>query len=36
MREIIETSAAPAPVGPYSQAIATQGRMVFVSGQIAL
>jgi len=36
MREVIETSAAAAPVGPYSQAIAAQGRLVFVSGQIAL
>ena len=36
MRNVIETSVAPAPVGPYSQAIAAQGRMVFVSGQIAL
>lgn len=36
MREVIQTSAAPAPVGPYSQAIATQGRLVFVSGQIPL
>ncbi|RMF66891.1 MAG: RidA family protein, partial [Cyanobacteria bacterium J069] len=26
MREVIRTDAAPAPVGPYSQAIAAQGR----------
>lgn len=36
MRQVIQTAAAPAPVGPYSQAIAAQGRMVFVSGQIPL
>ncbi|WP_448599847.1 RidA family protein [Thermoleptolyngbya sp.] len=36
MREVIRTKAAPAPVGPYSQAIAAQGRFVFVAGQIPL
>lgn len=36
MREPIRTDAAPAPVGPYSQAIVATGRMVFVSGQIPL
>lgn len=36
MREVIRTEAAPAPVGPYSQAIAAQGRLVFVAGQIPL
>ena len=35
-RRIIHTSLAPAPVGPYSQAIAIAGELVFVSGQIAL
>lgn len=35
-REVICTDQAPAPVGPYSQAIAASGRLVFVSGQIAL
>ena len=33
--ERIETSAAPAAIGPYSQAIADQG-LLFCSGQIAL
>ena len=33
MREIIETINAPAPIGPYSQAIRANG-FVFVSGQI--
>ena len=33
MREIIETSAAPSPIGPYSQAIRSNG-FIFVSGQI--
>jgi 2-iminobutanoate/2-iminopropanoate deaminase len=36
MREVINTSLAPAPVGPYNQAIAAKGRMVFVAGQIPL
>ena len=36
MREVIQTDLAPAPVGPYNQAIAATGKMVFVSGQIAL
>ena len=33
MREIIETKAAPDPIGPYSQAIRTNG-LIFISGQI--
>jgi len=33
MREIIETKSAPAPIGPYSQAIRVNG-FVLVSGQI--
>lgn len=36
MREVIQTDQAPAPVGPYSQAIAGSGKMIFASGQIAL
>jgi 2-iminobutanoate/2-iminopropanoate deaminase len=36
-REVIQTSGAPAAIGPYSQAIAVPaGRMVFLSGQIPL
>ncbi|WP_313887089.1 RidA family protein [Nodosilinea sp. FACHB-141] len=35
-RTIINTPAAPAPVGPYNQAVAVSGQMLFVSGQIAL
>jgi 2-iminobutanoate/2-iminopropanoate deaminase len=34
-REIINTNIAPAPIGPYNQAIKT-GNMLFVSGQVAL
>lgn len=34
--QIIRTNAAPVPVGPYNQAIAATGQMVFVAGQIAL
>ena len=33
---VIQTDQAPAPVGPYNQAIAATGKMVFLSGQIAL
>jgi 2-iminobutanoate/2-iminopropanoate deaminase len=35
-REIITTQQAPAPVGPYNQAIAASGKMLFVSGQISI
>lgn len=35
-RKIIRTEQAPAPVGPYNQAIVASGEMVFVAGQIAL
>ncbi len=34
MREIIQTDSAPQAIGPYSQAIRTNG-LVFASGQIA-
>lgn len=36
MREVIQTDKAPAPVGPYNQAIAASGKMIFASGQIAI
>ncbi len=35
MREIVETKKAPAPIGPYSQAIRANG-FLFVSGQIPI
>ena len=35
-KQIIQTDLAPAPVGPYNQAIVASGRMLFVSGQIAI
>jgi 2-iminobutanoate/2-iminopropanoate deaminase len=35
-REVIRTDKAPAPVGPYNQAIAASGKMLFVAGQIAI
>lgn len=35
-RKTINTDQAPAPVGPYNQAIAASGKMLFVAGQIAL
>ena len=35
MKQIIKTSNAPAPIGPYNQAVVANG-MVFLSGQIAL
>ncbi|ANV83475.1 reactive intermediate/imine deaminase [Picosynechococcus sp. PCC 7003] len=35
-KKVIQTNNAPAPVGPYNQAIAASGKMLFCSGQIAL
>src|SRR5690242_16284936 len=35
MKKVINTVNAPAPIGPYNQAIAA-GDMLFISGQIAL
>lgn len=35
MKKIINTTNAPAPLGPYNQAIAVNG-MLYVSGQIAI
>lgn len=35
-KRVIQTEQAAAPVGPYNQAIASQGTMIFVSGQVAL
>ena len=35
-KKIIRTDKAPAPVGPYNQAIAASGKMLFLAGQIAL
>ncbi len=35
-RTIVNTDQAPAPLGPYNQAIAATGQLLFVSGQIAI
>ena len=35
-KKVIRTAKAPAPVGPYNQAIASSGQMLFVAGQIPL
>ena len=35
-RKVIRTEGAPAPVGPYNQAIAASGQMIFAAGQIPL
>jgi 2-iminobutanoate/2-iminopropanoate deaminase len=35
-RKIIRTDNAPAPVGPYNQAIAASGQIIFIAGQIPL
>ncbi|HIK50970.1 MAG TPA: RidA family protein [Oscillatoriales cyanobacterium M59_W2019_021] len=35
-RKVIQTENAPAPVGPYNQAIAASGETLFVAGQIAI
>jgi 2-iminobutanoate/2-iminopropanoate deaminase len=34
-KQIINTSKAPAPIGPYSQAVQT-GNLLFLSGQVAI
>ncbi len=34
-KEIVNTTSAPAPIGPYSQAVKANG-MLYISGQIAL
>ena len=35
-KQVIRTNQAPAPVGPYNQAIAASGQMLFVAGQVPL
>lgn len=35
-KEVISTSAAPAAVGPYSQAVMAKGPLLFISGQVPL
>ena len=35
MKKIIQTNQAPAPIGPYNQAV-LKGNMLFTSGQIAI
>jgi 2-iminobutanoate/2-iminopropanoate deaminase len=35
MKQIIQTDQAPAPIGPYNQAVQA-GNLLFISGQIAL
>ena len=35
-KKVIRTNKAPAPVGPYNQAIAASGEMLFVAGQVPL
>ncbi len=35
IKQIIKTESAPAPIGPYNQAI-LYGNMLFISGQVAL
>lgn len=36
MKTIIKTEDAPAPIGPYNQAVAVQGQLLYTAGQIAL
>ncbi|BAQ65061.1 RidA family protein [Geminocystis sp. NIES-3709] len=36
IKKVIYTKNAPSPVGPYSQAIAVQGELIFIAGQIPL
>lgn len=35
-KTIVRTNEAPAPVGPYNQAVIAQGKILFVAGQIPL
>ena len=35
-KEVIRTQKAPAPIGPYNQAIKVQGALVFTAGQIPI
>ena len=35
-RDVIRTSAAAAPIGPYSQAVLCEGKLLFASGQIPI
>ncbi len=35
-KKVISTNQAPAPVGPYNQAISASGNIIFIAGQIAL
>lgn len=36
MKQIIRTDNAPQPIGPYSQAVSAEGKLLFISGQIPL
>lgn len=36
LRDQVLTKSAPAPIGPYSQAIAVQGKLIFTAGQVAI
>ncbi|KUH32446.1 deaminase [Thermococcus celericrescens] len=36
MKETVFTERAPKPIGPYSQGIIAEGRLLFVSGQIPI
>ena len=36
MKTIIKIENAPAPIGPYNQAVAVQGELLFTAGQIAI
>jgi len=36
MKTIITTDKAPLPIGPYNQAVAVQGQLLFTAGQIPL
>lgn len=35
-RHVVNTSAAPAAIGPYSQAVFAEGKFFFISGQIGM
>jgi len=36
MKKVVETSKAPSAIGPYSQAVVYEGRLLFTAGQIGI
>lgn len=36
MKKVIETNKAPAAIGPYSQAVVYEGKLIFTAGQLGI